>query len=403
MLDKIDIAIVGRGLIGGIAALALSKTGAKIALIDKIKAEKLDSRVFDPRTSTINKTSKKMLDVLGLWKELDDFSNPILDIKVAEGGPKNTIHFSRDLMPGEPMGYIVENDKLREIIFNQIREKTNTILFDNFELKSISHSPMGIHLFQKKGLKISTNLLVGADGRNSAVRRLAGFKSKGRQYDQKAIILVIEHSVPQKNIAHQLFFPNGPLAILPLKDNRSSIVWTMDTPTANKYLKFPPNNFIKELESRVGKILGSIRLSGEILSYQLNLNFAKNIVSPGISLVGDAARIIHPIAGQGLNLGLRDVAVLAEVIVDALRLGLDPGDLYSLRKYERWRSLDTATMVASTDGINKLFSNRIPALAFGRKLGLKLIDSSDWIKSILMRQATGELGTLPRLLRGEEL
>ena len=403
MADKIDIAIVGRGLIGGITALALSKTGAKIALIDKIQTEKLDSRGFDPRTSTISKTSKTMLDVLGLWKELDKFSNPILDIKVVEGSPKNTIHFSHDLIPGEPMGYIVENDKLREIVFNQIREKTNTILFDNFELKSISQSPLGINLFQKKGSKIFTNLLVGADGRNSAVRRLAGFKSKGRQYDQKAIILIVKHSIPQKNVAHQLFFPHGPLAILPLKNNRSSIVWTMDTSTANKYLKFPPRNFIKELESCVGKILGSISLSGEILSYQLDLKFAKSTVSQGISLVGDAARIIHPIAGQGLNLGLRDVAVLAEVIVDALRLGLDPGDLYSLRKYERWRSLDTAAMVVSTDGINKLFSNRLSALAFARQLGLKLINSSNLIKSLFMRQATGELGTLPRLLRGEEL
>ena len=403
MADKIDIAIIGRGLIGSITALALSKTGATIALVDKIKTEKLDSRGFDPRTSTISKTSKIMLDVLGLWKELDGFSNPILDIKVAEGGPKNTIHFSHDLMPGEPMGYIVENDKLREIIFNQVREKTNTILFDNFELKSISHSPQGIDLFQKKGAKISTKLLVGADGRNSAVRRLAGFKSKGRQYDQKAIILMVRHSVSLKNVAHQLFLPSGPLAILPLKGNKSSIVWTMDTPTANKYLKFPPRKFVKELGSHVGKMLGTISLSGEVLSYQLDLNLAKNIVSPGISLVGDAARIIHPIAGQGLNLGLRDVAVLAEVVVDALRLGLDPGDLYSLRKYERWRSLDTAAMVASTDGINKLFSNQIPYLAVSRKLGLKLINSSNLIKSFFMRQATGELGTLPRLLRGEEL
>ena len=139
------------------------------------------------------------------------------------------------------------------------------------------------------------------------------------------------------------------------------------------------------------------------MSYPLDLQFGKNLVSPGISLVGDAARIIHPIAGQGLNLGLRDVAVLAEVVVDALRLGLDPGDLYSLRKYERWRSLDTAAMVASTDGINKLFSNKIPTLAFSRKLGLKLVDSSNLIKRFFMRQAIGELGTLPRLLRGEEL
>ena len=403
MSDKIDIAIVGRGLIGGITALALSKTGATVALIDKNNTETLDSVGFDPRTSTISRTSKTMLDVLGLWKELDDFSNPILDIKVEEGGPKNTIHFSRDLIPGEPMGYIVENDKLRKIIFNQIREKTNTILFDNFELKSISQSSYGIELSQKKGFKISTSLLVGADGRNSAVRRLAGFKSECRQYNQKAIILMVKHSVSQKNIAHQIFFPSGPLAILPLKHNRSSIVWTMDIPTANKYLKFPPGKFIKELESRVGKILGSLSLSGEILSYQLDLQFAKKIVSPGISLVGDAARIIHPIAGQGLNLGLRDVAVLAEVVVDALRLGVDPGEIYSLRKYERWRSLDNAAMVASTDGLNKLFSNRIPTLAFGRKLGLKLIDSSNLIKKFFMRQAIGELGPLPRLLKGEEL
>ena len=403
MADKIDIAIVGRGLVGGITALALSKTGATIALIDKIKTEKLNSIGFDPRTSTISKTSKRMLDVLGLWKELGPFSNPILDIKVEEGGPKNSIIFSGDLAPGEPMSYVVENDKLREIIFKKIREKTNITLFDNFELKTISHSPQGIELFHKKDLKISTNLLVGADGRNSAVRRLAGFKSKCRQYHQKAIVLIVKHSISQKNTAHQLFFSPGPLAILPLKDNRSSIVWTMDIPTADKYLKLPPRNFIKELESRVGKILGSISLSGQVLSYPLDLQFAKNLVSPGITLVGDAARIIHPIAGQGLNLGLRDVAVLAEVVVDALRLGLDPGDLYSLRKYERWRSLDTAAMVASTDGINKLFSNKIPTLAISRKLGLKLVDSSNLIKRFFMRQAIGELGTLPRLLRGEEL
>ena len=403
MADKIDIAIVGRGLIGGMTALALSKTGAKIALIDKIKTEKLDSIGFDPRTSTISKTSKKMLDVLGLWEELDAFSNPILDIKVVEGGAKNTIHFSRDLIPGEPMGYIVENDKLREVIFNRIRDKTNTIPFDNFELKAISYSSVGIDLAPKKGLKISTNLLVGADGKNSAVRRLAGFKSKDRQYDQKAIILMVKHSVSQKNIAHQLFFPSGPLAILPLKNNKASIVWTMDISTANKYMKSPPRNFVKELESRVGKILGSISLSSDILSYQVDLNVAKNIVSPGISLVGDAARIIHPIAGQGLNLGLRDVAVLAEIIVEALRLGLDPGDLYNLQKYQRWRSLDTAVMVASTDGINKLFSNQISSIAFGRKLGLNLVNSSKLVKRFFMRQAMGELGTLPRLLRGEEL
>jgi 2-octaprenyl-6-methoxyphenol hydroxylase len=264
-------------------------------------------------------------------------------------------------------------------------------------------NPRSIDVHLKDGSEISARLLVGADGARSAVREAAGIAVHGWDYDQSAIVTTVAHERDHNGRAEEHFLPAGPFAILPLTGKRSSIVWTESKAEAARIVALPDAEFHAELETRFGLKLGDIEVAGPRRAFPLGLFTARSFVADRLALIGDAAHIIHPIAGQGLNMGLRDAAALAEVIADAARLGLDPGDANTLERYQRWRRFDTMSMGVATDGLNRLFSNRSDGLRAVRDLGLGLVERMPALKRVFIREAAGFTGEVPRLLRGETL
>jgi 2-octaprenyl-6-methoxyphenol hydroxylase len=253
------------------------------------------------------------------------------------------------------------------------------------------------------GARLRARLLVAADGARSGIRARSGIPTRGWDYGQSAIVATIAHERDHGGRAEEHFLPAGPFAILPLRHCRSSIVWTEQTAEAERILGLPEGEFLAELERRFGLHLRAIAVVGPRRAYPIGLWIARAFIGPRLALVGDAAHVIHPIAGQGLNMGLKDVAALAETIVDAARLGLDPGSAATLERYQRWRRFDTMAMGVATDGLNRLFSNRSDILRFARDLGLGLVDRLPALKQLFIREAAGLVGEVPKLLKGEAL
>ncbi|MGB3280104.1 MAG: FAD-dependent monooxygenase, partial [Pseudorhodobacter sp.] len=253
------------------------------------------------------------------------------------------------------------------------------------------------------GRKLSARLLVGCDGRTSGTAQRAGIGRSGWGYGQTALVTAVEHSRPHHGIAHQFFMPEGPLAILPLPGNRSSIVWSEEEATATQIQALSDEDFLDALRPRFGDFLGEIKLAGTRFSYPLNLTLANSFVAARLALVGDAAHGVHPIAGQGLNLGLRDVGALAQVLIEATRRGEDIGALDVLERYQQWRRFDTTSLALGMDGINRLFSNDNPLLRLGRDLGMGAVNALPGLRRRFIRTAAGLEGDLPRLLRGQPI
>ena len=253
------------------------------------------------------------------------------------------------------------------------------------------------------GSAAAARLLVAADGARSTIRERAGIQSFGWNYDQSGIVTTVSHERDHNGRAEEHFLPAGPFAVLPLKGRRSSIVWTEKAGEADRIVALSDEQFHVELEKRFGLRLGDIKVAGPRRAYPLSLSVARSFVADRLALIGDAAHVIHPIAGQGLNMGLRDVAALAEAIVDGARLGLDPGDATVLDRYQRWRRFDTMSMGVATDGLNRLFSNRSDVLRLVRDVGLGLVERAPVLKDMFIREAAGLTGEVPKLLRGEAL
>ncbi|OWJ78759.1 MULTISPECIES: UbiH/UbiF/VisC/COQ6 family ubiquinone biosynthesis hydroxylase [Haematobacter] len=400
-----DIAIVGGGLNGPALALALSGAGFSVTLIDAGPAGARGQAGFDGRAYSLAAASQKLLTVLGVWEQVAE-SQPILDVvasqgRAGEGAAPFFLHFDHAELDDGPMGWMVEDRHLSAAL--------STVLGDTPAIRRISDTavtdqevgPAGVTLTLSTGTTITARLAVGCDGRRSGVAERAGIHRSGWSYDQTALVCAVTHDHPHQGAAHQFFMPGGPLAILPLPGgHRSSIVWSLPTREAEALKARDDAAFLEVLRPAFGDFLGEIALAGGRFSYPLSLSLADHYVRPRLALAGDAAHGVHPLAGQGLNIGLRDVAALAEVLAEAHRRGEDPGTLPVLRRYERWRRFDATALALGMDGMNRLFSNGNPLLSAMRGAGMGMVQALPPLRRAFMREAAGLGGETPRLLRG---
>ena len=398
-----DILIVGGGPVGGSLACALASAGISSVVVDRVPAEELLAPIFDGRATAVAQGPKKMLEQIGVWQALGTEVSPIRDIRVADGQSHFFLHYDHADVGEDALGYMVENRCLRHAVLTAATDSPAVTYLAPAEIDALEQKETVVIARLKGGNYITAPLIIGADGRNSFVRDHAGLSLTQWPYHQSGIVCTVAHEKPHHNIAHEHFYPAGPFAILPLTGNRSSVVWTESEADAAHFVDLPDDDFVWELTQRAGDFMGALEVVGPRWSYPLSLQYTETSTAPRLALAGDAAHGIHPIAGQGLNMGLRDVAALAEVLADYGRLGLDIGSAHVLREYDRWRRFDNTMMLASTDGLNRLFSNDIAPIKMARDLGLAAVNRAGPLKQFLMRQAMGLTGTLPRLLKGEPL
>lgn len=399
-IEKYDLIISGGGMIGATLALAAANAGATAAVIEPQTPATQDEGRFDGRVSAIALTSKRMLAHLGVWQHVQDEAEPILDIRVSDGNSPFFLHYDHLEVGEEPFGWIVENRALRRALNLCIDECATIHTRSPAMLRGFSAHAAGVEVQLDNSETLHGRLLIGADGKNSAVRRLSGIESVEAAYHHSAIVCTIAHEKPHRGLAQERFLPQGPFAVLPMTRNRSSLVWTEANEHIAMYLGLPDAELVQEITERVGGYLGAISLAGPRFAYPLSFHHAKSYTAPRIALIGDAAHVIHPIAGQGVNLGFRDVAVLAELIGRRIELGLDIADSETLAAYERWRRFDNAAMLAVTDGLTRIFSNQAVPLAIARRAGLWGVSKMPPLKRFFMRHAMGLTGDIPALMRG---
>lgn len=401
-----DILIAGGGLNGLTLALALRSAGFAVTLVDPLPKEKRGKAGFDGRGYALAIASQRILQVLGVWDALKEVQ-PILGIKVTDGrageGPSPLmLAFDHAEIEEGPMGFMVEDRHLRPALL----VAAGAAGVDQIEADQVADfaaDAAGVTVTLGSGNALRARLLVGCDGKESGIAVGAGITRNGWSYDQTALVCAISHERPHNGFAHQYFLPSGPLAILPLTDNRASIVWTETSGRADAVQAMDDAGYLDELRPRFGAFLGEIDLAGARFAYPLALSLADRFVAERVALVGDAAHVVHPIAGQGLNAGLKDVAALAEVLTDARRRGEDIGRADVLGRFERWRRFDVTTLGAATDGFNRLFSNDNSLLRVVRDIGLGVTNAFPRLRRGLMREAAGLTGDLPRLARGKPL
>ena len=404
MADDAELVIAGGGLNGMLLAVACAGAGLSTIVIDRQDPAAMMGDRFDGRTSAIAYGSRLVFDGIGLWPAIEGEAEPIREIRVADDGSPLFLHYDhRELGGNTPLGYIVENRVLRRALLDQAATLPSLRLFAPRMEGAMEASEGGATVALADDTRLRTRLVTAADGQNSPLRRAAGIRTVEWRYRQTGIVTTVAHERPHRGIAVEHFLPAGPFAILPMTGNRSSIVWTEDADLAPRLLALPDAAFAAELRARFGDFLGEIEPVGPRWSYPLALMQAERYVARRLALIGEAAHVIHPIAGQGLNIGIRDIAALAEIIIDARRLGLDIGDPALLERYERWRRSDALMLAAVTDGLNRLFSNTIPPVRLARDFGLAMVNRLPPLKRLLMQHAMGVLGDRPRLARGEPL
>jgi len=385
-------------------ALALAQAGFSSKILDAGSTEAMATKGFDGRAYSLSLSSVRMLQALGLWDALDGATQPILGIRASDGRPgEGASPFFLDFDHAEieegPMGHIVEDRFLRPLLLQMTNESDAISCLS--DTRVVAQAPGSVTL--QNGETHTGRLIVGADGRDSGTAGRAGIKRMGWDYGQTALVTAIEHELPHEGIAHQFFMPSGPLAILPLPGNRSSIVWSEKRADADRIAALPDAAFLDHLRPRFGDFRGEISLAGQRYRYPLALSLAERFVAERLALVGDAAHGIHPIAGQGLNLGFRDVAALSQVLAEARRRGEDIGSPAVLARYQSWRRFDTAALAVATDGFNRVFSNDNPVLRGIRDLGMGIINATPKLKRGFIREAAGLTGDLPQLLQGRPL
>jgi 2-octaprenyl-6-methoxyphenol hydroxylase len=399
----VDVAVIGGGLGGLPLAIALARSGVRTAIIDRDAPETQLNVSFDGRTTAVAATSQRVLEGIGVWPLLADKAEPILDIRVTDQGSPLFLHFDHRAVGEHPFGWIVENQVFRQALQSVAATLPDLVTLAPAAVAGFTDEGGRIAVALTDGSIVRARLLVGADGKRSAVRDWAGIGTLGTAYRQQSIICTVAHERPHQGVAVENFLPGGPFAILPLQGNRSSIVWTERQELVASLLALPDDEFERRVALRVGKFLGEISVVTRPVSYKLEVMVARRVAAHRVALVGDAAHVIHPIAGQGLNLGLRDVAALAELVVDQCRLGLDPGAPALLRRYEAWRRADTGLLAAATDGLNRLFSNDVAPVRLARVLGLAAVERMPPLKRLFMRRAMGLIPDLPRLADGGTL
>lgn len=400
-----DILIVGGGLNGPALALSLALAGFRVGVIDRLPIDTRKSPAFDGRAYALALASQRLLQAIGVWGQVAGDAQPMLEIKVTDGrageGPSPwMMHFDHAEIEEGPMGYMVEDRYLRRAFLDAMAANERITQYPEETVVGQEVDGPVVTSTLASGKSLTGSLLVGCDGRASGTAERAGIKRTGWSYGQTAIVCAVAHEKPHGGIAHQFFMPHGPLAILPLTGNRSSIVWSETDARAAECAAMDDAAFLEVLRPAFGSFLGEIGLEGARFTYPLGLTLAESFISERLALVGDAAHGMHPIAGQGLNAGLRDIAALAEVLAEAHRRGEDIGGTQALERYQQWRRFDTATLALATDAFNRLFSNDNPLLRAVRDLGMGVVNAVPGLRRGFIREAAGLTGDLPPLMRG---
>jgi 2-octaprenyl-6-methoxyphenol hydroxylase len=403
---KTDLLIGGAGFAGLALAIALRQGLGDAFAVTVVDPALGAAPAKDPRASAIAAAARRLFEAIDVWDAVADNAQPILDMVVTDSKLDDAVRptfltFCGEVEEGGPFAHLIENRHLIDALV--AKAKALGVDLRAGAVADFEHAPNAIEVSLADGESISARLLVGADGARSKIREQAGIATHGWNYDQSAIVTTVAHEREHNGRAEEHFLPAGPFAILPLTGKRSSIVWTENAREAERIVALPDDEFHTELEKRFGLQLGDLKAIGARRAFPLGLFTAREFIGERLALVGDAAHIIHPIAGQGLNMGLRDVAALAEAIADAARLGLDIGTHDVLERYQRWRRFDTMTMGVATDGLNRLFSNSNDMLRLVRDVGLGLVERMPALKRVFIREAAGFTGDVPKLLKGEAL
>lgn len=408
---KADILIAGGSFVGLSLALALaqaSRGALSVVVVDRTPLDRARAAESDGRASALTAASRHLLETIGVWGGVARHAQPFTGIDITDTPLENAVrrpllHFDGDLEAGETSAVMLENHILRDAL---ISRALNTESLDFIAPDTVTDFTAYSHAVSARlenGGDIETKLLVAADGRKSALRRMAGIRTIGWSYPQAGIVATLGIEKPHGGRAIQHFLPAGPFAILPLTENRVSLVWTEERSRAQDIVALDDEAFLAEAKKRIGGRFGALSIEGPRAAFPLDMHLARSFVAERFALVGDAAHGVHPLAGQGLNIGLRDVAALAEVIVEAARLGLDPGSAQVLERYERWRRFDSAFSALAMDALNRLFTNDIAPLRAARDLGLGLVERAPALKRFFVREASGLTGSVPRLLKGESI
>ncbi len=403
--QSFDLLVIGGGLTGLALSCAVAGEGLRVLLVERGDLAATTAPPFDGRVTAIAPGSRRLLEAIDVWPALEADAQPIFDIEVGERDSPLRVHYDHRQIGDEPLGHIVENRLIRIALLRRAGALAGRSL--------VVAAPDRVTRLDRRGGAVTARLAGGrevraalcavAEGRQSQTRALAGIGTLRWDYDQTGMVATIGHALPHHGLAIERFFASGPFAILPMTGNRSSIVWAADNRLARDLIGLDDAEFMDELAERFGDQLGALELVGPRWHYPLSMVQADHYTATRLALVGDAARAIHPIAGQGWNLALRDVAALAELAIDAKRLGLDLGSTQVLARYERWRRFDSLALIAITDGLNRLFANDLLPLRLARELGLGMVERIAPLKGFFMRHAMGLLGDLPRVMRGEAL
>jgi 2-octaprenyl-6-methoxyphenol hydroxylase len=413
-----DVIIVGGGLAGGLCAVALAQENFSVALIDAESTASMRAAAFDGRTTALAYAAARVFKRLGLWDAVADHAEPIKDILVTDGRrPDHSrpgfvssfhLHFdSRELKNGEALGHIIENRFLRNAIYDGVAREKGIALYAPAKRVTSDFTAARAGVSLADGTRLSAKLVIAADGRNSPSRLEAGLKSNSWAYPQTGIVATVAHERPHEGVAQELFLPSGPFAILPMTADRSdgnrfvcrsNLVWTEAKAAAPAYLAFDEKEFLNAIRARFGDYLGEVTLAGPRWSYPLAFHLAQSFVAPRLALIGDAAHAIHPIAGQGYNLGVKDIAALVDTLVDARGLGLDIGSLATLDAYQRWRRFDSAVLALGGDTLVRLFSNDFGPLRLARDLGMGAVNAVAPLRRMFMKEAGADFGRLPSLM-----